>query len=342
MRTLTRISDELRRRRSYSAAELAVEPLIVLILDNFEGFRSEFETSSGAEVYEQFQRIYADGPESRIATVVSASRIGGVPSALASATSQKILFRLAEATEYGAVGLTRRQLPTFVPGRAVLSTSGQVVQVAAPLPSLSHCVKEVARQVASSPDAKGPAAVKNLPAEVRLSELVRPSVLSTDRWDLTVGLRDADFSAAGMVLYEGEHALVSGPSRSGKSTALLTIAAALRQAEPGAVVLGVACRRSPLQSNDILNQVATSTESIASVLDAALVASRPNLVLMDDVDVLDDPMGRIGQLLSMVRPDLHVIAAQERRSTEPVRPLEPEGPSLSSRPAPPAGARQGR
>jgi S-DNA-T family DNA segregation ATPase FtsK/SpoIIIE len=39
------------------------------------------------------------------------------------------------------------------------------------------------------------------------------------------------------------------------------------------------------------------------------VAAGPTLVLIDDCDALDDPGGRLAQLLTAGRPDLHIVGA---------------------------------
>jgi S-DNA-T family DNA segregation ATPase FtsK/SpoIIIE len=106
-----------------------------------------------------------------------------------------------------------------------------------------------------------------------------------------------------------ERAAPRGGTRGRRSqTALLTVAAALRQVLPDAAVVGIACRRSPLRGHPLLDKVATSPGEVPALVDAALVSGRPVLVLIDDADGLADD-GRLLQLFAGARPDLHVVAA---------------------------------
>jgi S-DNA-T family DNA segregation ATPase FtsK/SpoIIIE len=307
MKVLRRLSDELRRRRALSVAERSAEPLLVFMIDNFEGFRSAYEaTAWSAKYFDQFLRIYADGPEVGIVTALSASRVGGVPAAVSSSTSNKILFRLADLADFGSVGLSRRQLPTFVPGRAV-TVDGQVLQVALPPVPLAEAAQIVQTAVAEA--ARIPRPVAELSADVLRADLAGQSAVGDSKWDLAVGVRDEDFAPAQLVMYDGEGGLVIGPARSGKSTTLLTVAASFRDAAPGAPVLGVACRRSPLQESPLLDRIVTDVDAIPDLIDQALLESGPVLVLMDDVDLLDDPSGRLAQLAASGRAGLRIVGA---------------------------------
>jgi S-DNA-T family DNA segregation ATPase FtsK/SpoIIIE len=73
--------------------------------------------------------------------------------------------------------------------------------------------------------------------------------------------------------------------------------------------MGVACRRSPLPESGAFDRIVTNPDDLPSLLDTLLLATGPALLLMDDIDILDDPSGRITQVLSMVRPGLHIVAA---------------------------------
>jgi S-DNA-T family DNA segregation ATPase FtsK/SpoIIIE len=231
-----------------------------------------------------------------------------VPAALSSATPQKLVLRLSDASDYGAFSISRRQLPTFAPGRGLLASTAQVVQVAMPAPDLRAAVDTVAR-TAPAPASSGPAKIGALPTQLAYGRLDQTGEVGSDAWRLPLGLSDEDLGTARLVLYEHEHALIAGPARSGRSTCLLTMAKALRDVLPGATVVGIACRRSPLREHPLLDRVAESPDQIGAVIDSALVATGPTLVLVDDCDSLDDNGGRLAQLLSAGRPDLHLAAA---------------------------------
>jgi S-DNA-T family DNA segregation ATPase FtsK/SpoIIIE len=230
-----------------------------------------------------------------------------VPAALSSATPQKLVLRLSDSSDYGALSISRRQLPTFTPGRGLLAGSAQVVQIAMPAPDLRAAVEAVAAVAPAV--SQGPAKIGALPRQVPYSRVEAAGVLGSDAWRLPVGLSDEDLRPAELVLYEHEHALVAGGARSGKSTGLLTIARAVRTLAPAATIVGIACRRSPLRGHSLLDRVAETPDQVAAIVDAALLASGPTLVLIDDSDALDDSTGRVAQLLTAGRSDLHVAAA---------------------------------
>jgi DNA segregation ATPase FtsK/SpoIIIE, S-DNA-T family len=128
-------------------------------------------------------------------------------------------------------------------------------------------------------------------------------------WRIPVGIADRTRVAATLVAYQGEHALVAGPARSGKSTTLLTVAAACRSARPDLTVLAVAGPRSPLSGSPLVDAaVAPSAigERLGELVDGT---EGPLLVLVDDAESVDD-VGRVLERLSTSnRPDLLFVAA---------------------------------
>ncbi len=119
-------------------------------------------------------------------------------------------------------------------------------------------------------------------------------------------------SAAGLVVYEGEHALVTGPARSGKSTALLTVAAASRVAGPDVSVIAVVGPRSPLAGDASIDEVvapAAVGDKLMPLVERAGGAGRLVLVVVDDAESLDDPGGVLERLSTSDLPGLLLVAA---------------------------------
>ncbi len=300
------LSREIDRRRGLAADERDRCPTVVLVLDNLEGFRSTFDDVRGSAVWDQFVRLYADGPEAGVHVVASVGRVGGIPSALSTVTANKVMFRLADTLDYGAVGLSRSALPTFVPGRAVVASDGTVVQVAVAGASLATAVDALA---ASDAAVGGPAPVGTLRTVIPADELVGRSRLHADRWDLVVAQREDDLAPGVLSLWEGEHALVAGPARCGRSSALLTLAAALKAADPAASVLAYGSRRSPLGSSPLVDRYAGAPDDLAALIDLATMAGGPTMLAVDDAELVDDPGGKLAALLGSGRGDVHVVAA---------------------------------
>ncbi len=316
IRLVRMLREELQRRRQLPNTALEREPTIVLLIDNVEAFRAEFDDAYGLNVVDQVIRLFSEGPDAGVYVAATANRVGGIPPALSAATPQKLVMRLADVGDYGSFSIPRRALPTFLPGRGLLVAHTQVVQVASPAPDLPSAVNAIAAAAqpataarpGTQPADRPPQAVGILPADIDLGGLPVGNV-TDEEWRLPIGVSDADLSPASLVLYEQEHAVVGGAARSGKSTALLTVAAALRRARPNATVIGIACRRSPLRGHPAIDKLATSVEEIPGLVDTALVAAGPTLLLVDDAEGIDDGDGRLAQLLTMGRRNVHLAIA---------------------------------
>lgn len=311
VRLVRRLRDELNRRKA-AAADAGSFPLVVVLLDGIGSFIGDFSKDAlGLAVLDDLNRVYADGPAVGITFAVAADRAGAAPGAWMPLTPQKLLLRLASLDDYGTFGVRRGAVPSFVPGRAVVAATSQVVQLAWPGDDLAKAVEAVA---ARWPGAKRTApGVGLLPPQLTLASLgVRGRTGSgEDAWWLPLGLGDRALEPVGLQLYEHEHALVAGPARSGRSTALCTLAEALAGADQPPAMLAFAPRRSPLRDAPGLDGVATSSAELRKLLaDLALDADdRPLALLIDDADLIDDKDGVLGGLLAKGRPDLHIIAA---------------------------------
>jgi DNA segregation ATPase FtsK/SpoIIIE, S-DNA-T family len=293
---------ELDRRRADQATGERV-PVVVLI-DNLAAMRAEFDDTVGQELMDELTRVYADGPQAGILLAVTADRPNAVPSSWMAVTTQKWLFRLPDAYDYVALGLNARDVPSPTPGRAVMAADGVHIQLGEARPSLGEAAAAVAGRFADATPAAAP--IRVLPAELTLASLDGRSTVREEPWRIAIGLRESDLATAELVLYEGEHAIVAGPARSGKSLALWTIAESL--AGEDVHVAAVAGRRSPLGDCPALDGFAAAGGDATALLAQLRPQSGPVVVLLDDAEGFDDADGAIAGLLA-ARPDLHLIAA---------------------------------
>jgi S-DNA-T family DNA segregation ATPase FtsK/SpoIIIE len=279
-------------------------PVCTLVVDNLAAFFADNDSDqAGLGRIDDLQRVFAEGPAVGIRVAAAADRPGAVPGPWAALTQQKLLFQLGDPTDYGAFQLRTDSIPSFVPGRAVTAGRAQVVQVAWPGGNLAGAVREVA---AGWPGASRTApGVGLLPTLVHLHEIGARAVTSGDPWSVPVGIADSDLRPAGLTLYEREHALVAGPSRSGRSNALRTIAETLLAADRPPAVLVYTPRRSP--PLDGLADTVTRYEDLGPALEGR--AGRPLVVLVDDADTEGDPSGILDRLLGSASAGVHVVAA---------------------------------
>jgi S-DNA-T family DNA segregation ATPase FtsK/SpoIIIE len=169
-------------------------------------------------------------------------------------------------------------VPRAGPGRIVVASSrldGQVAVIEAP---------------AGGGQTGGPVPVGTLSADVDAAGLP-PGRRGDRETELVVGVEFHSLAPATLVVPDGEHVLVAGPSRSGRSTALLRLARSWREAHPDGLV-----------------HAATTAESLDAAVQAA-PPDRPCLVLVDDADGVDDDTGALARLVGQRRPGLLVVAA---------------------------------
>jgi S-DNA-T family DNA segregation ATPase FtsK/SpoIIIE len=313
-RLIRHLRAELDRRRQLGSAALRDEPRIVTLVDGWSAFAAEYNDLAGSAVFDAFGRLFADGPELRMYTVVAADRATAVPSQLASVVRQRMALRLADAYDYSGFGVRAAAVPEMVPGRALLAGTGQVVQVARPAGGLAAAAARLA-VTAAAPTAvpRRPDPIASLATAVRLDDLAAPARLGERPWSIPIGVAERTLSAAGLVVYDGEHALVTGPARSGKSTALLTVAAACRAGGLDVRVIAVAGQRSPLAARDasVDDVVAPAAvgDKLLPLVEEGGGAGRLALVLVDDAESIDDSGGVLERLSTSDLPGLLFVAA---------------------------------
>lgn len=148
-----------------------------------------------------------------------------------------------------------------------------------------------------------------LPADVRLSEVIDAVTLGQETWILPLGICDRDLRPACLRLGPGDHALITGPARSGKSSVLNALAGLVKATASEVVITAVALRHSPLREAPDLDWLISSIDELATAADRLATDRHPQLLLIDDAHGVDDLGGGLGRLLRLRRPDVHVIAA---------------------------------
>ncbi|HMC80616.1 MAG TPA: FtsK/SpoIIIE domain-containing protein, partial [Acidimicrobiia bacterium] len=251
-RLLRFLSDEMDRRRQWVAGSGAGRvnaglpgspfPLIGLLLDNFGAFASD--DSAGA-ARDQLARLVADGPGLGIIVVATADRPATVPSAISNLVTQKLAFRLGETQDFSFFGISPRDVPKLGPGRAIDVGSRLEVQLALPgEEGLASAVAALAEKLGPVAAEHRPPAIGVLPEDVSTTQVEGMLVFDDSAWTVPLGVGDNSLGPVGVRLHEGEHLLVTGPSRSGKSTTLDAVAAVVAAKRPDVVISVVALRRS--------------------------------------------------------------------------------------------------
>ena len=313
VRLIRQLRAELERRRRLVADAGALgsdTPAVVLLLDNYGGFAAAFDDLPGTEVREQLTRVIADGAGLRIHVALTADRINAVPTAVSTLVPERLAFRLGDRYDYGAFGLPTKEVPKLDPGRCLHADTHLEVQIALPGPgSLADAVAVAVAASGARRSAGGPPPVGSLPKDVRLAEVAAAARVDNDDWVLPLGVGDHDLEPVCFRLGPADHALVTGPSRSGKSTTLAAIASVAAASRPEARITALALRRSPLRDATAVHRVITEVADVDDILTEVANDPAPQLLLVDDADLYDDPTQALAQLLGLRRPDLHIVAA---------------------------------
>jgi len=300
---------ELDRRRGLGP-DCRAEPRVVLLLDGFSAFRAEYDEPALQWMQEELTRIVSEGPGRGMYTVITADRTGAVPTALSATVAQKWLFRLADPYDYAMFGVKFRTPSSLSPGRCLIAGTGRHAQVGRPEPTPAHAV---ARLAAAAPAPVRPlAALGTLPVEVEPAVLAGAARLDGQPWLLPVGVAESTLGPAFLRVHPAEHVLIAGPARSGRSGLLCALARLLTDAAAELEVTVVACRPSPLRELSGRRGIAgvvTSAAELPDELTRVAAASCPQVVVVDDAELLDDPSGAVDALIRRGLPDVHVIAA---------------------------------
>ncbi len=290
-RLLDRLVDELDRRRTEGRRPGA--PGLVLGVDGVPALRTVLDAPGGGGRWEQLQRIVVEGAAVGLTCVLTGERPAAMPGPLLAACTDRWVFHLDDPSEAGGCGVRPGAVPPAVAGRIVVASTGCVAQLA--VPSF-----EADGDGDSARSAVRPAPIGVLARSVGAVDL--PAGRSTGGGvELVVGIDHETLGVARVTVPDGEHLLVAGPARSGRTTVLLRLAESWLEAHPGGRVLVVG-RRDQL---GLAGADAVAPDRLAAAVQVA--TGRPVLVVVDDAEHVDDPA--LAGLVAARRPGLVVLAA---------------------------------
>jgi len=311
LRLLRFLQAEVEARRVAVAADptvLGELPALLVLVDNYAGLAAAFDEPADMAVRAILPRVAADGPGVAIHVIATAKQPIDIPAQLGSLVPAKLAFRLTDRYEYGGLGVPIDEVPD-IPGRAHQSGTGREIQIAQAHPGgIGAAVESHADQAV----ARRPHRIEVLPTEVKVPDIVDAARVFDLEWSLPIGIGDHALSPVGFMLGEGDHVVVAGPPRSGKSTALTTMAAIVASHRPDVIITAVALRRSPLRECPQVTRLVTDPEQLEDAL--GLVPGEdgpPHLVLVDDAGMVDDEGGWIAAVVACRRPGVHLVAADQ-------------------------------
>lgn len=299
-RLFSLLTEALEERREMSPAEVETLPLMVVVVDGTASFAEVNDLSPGSPTGEIWGRIVRDGPSVGIVTVLGASRRNEVPRATWAAANERIFFEQSDPSDFSEIGVRAKDLPTFTPGLALWGSDAMVVQmidwetlidpesciVLQELPDVSPLASSFDREI-----------LEGIAAEVE-PNLVVP-----------IGIDDASRRVTQLTIRAGEHALIAGPSGSGRTSTLQTIAHQLRLGHSDVILVGVApATEAELFSIGVFDGHGT-VEGLHDVFTAAATEDRRWVFIIDDADRIDVESGPLLDLAKSAPPNVTLIAA---------------------------------
>ncbi len=264
-RLLARLRAELARRQQVLAeagfASLAEaraaglrEPWLVLMIDRWEGFVAAFENYDYGRLVDGVMQLLREGPAVGLRAVVTSDR-SGLIGQISTVFDDRLVLRLSDPADYGLAGLPAKNVPASMPnGRALSMSEHGIVESQIALladdpsgPAQVAALQSLARSAAPA-SVNRPLRVDALPARVTADQamnLVRGFQPPSRLWALLGAGGDALAPMGVDLLGQGPAAVIAGPSRSGRSSTLLTAAQSLLDRD--VPVLVIAPRRSPLR-----------------------------------------------------------------------------------------------
>jgi DNA segregation ATPase FtsK/SpoIIIE, S-DNA-T family len=315
-RLFATLTAELDRRQSSANEPLSSRPAphIALLIDGWEAFTAAFDDVEGGAIVDACMRLIREGASARIHVVVTADRAALV-GRLASSIENRLVLRLADRTDFSLIGLPIRAVPVAMPaGRCFVVDSLLEMQVCvlgddpsrtAQLEALA--VIAVASQLRDSGVSRSrrPRRIDPLPLAVTVTDIdVHDGAPAWGSGQVTLGVGGDELGALSVDLLEvGPGFLVAGPHRSGRSTALATIAVGLRAS--GWHVVAVTPRPSIVRNyaNDVFDTHGPGLD------DALALANGPLAVVVDDAElVTDSPVaGVLDAMMRAARDAGHIV-----------------------------------
>jgi S-DNA-T family DNA segregation ATPase FtsK/SpoIIIE len=273
-RLLTRLVEECHRRQEVLAAgghSGVVEqrdaaggagrlPHVVLMIDRWEGFAGGLGDLDGGKLTDQVMLLLREGASAGIHLIITGDRqlVAGRFSTL---VDRKIVLRLSDASDYSLAGLDQRRMPDRMPeGRAVEAATGVELQIALIGPDASGQAQSADLQRIGADATARETGVPLANRPFRLDRLEGPldyrdavgrrrhggAGHDGDAMFALIGVGGDDLEAVGPDLRTGSGTfMIGGPSRSGRSTALMSVVRSL--VDDGVEVVAVAPRPSPLR-----------------------------------------------------------------------------------------------
>ena len=279
------------------------EPRVIVLIDGMTAFRQAYEVGGRFQWLDLLAGLAADGRPVGVHFIIASDQRTGLPTNLAAAVQGRLILRMSSSDDYSVFGVPGDVLTmASPPGRGLMA--GQEVQVAVLGGSTDVTVQAAA--VVAFADATRKAGVPEAPPIESLAEVIPLGDLPSESGGRPVigvassSLEPHGFDPKGTFI-------ITGPSGSGRTTALAATAAALhRFSSASELHLMTPRRQSELLDLGVWAETAVGGEAataLATRLAADIEAgriTRPVAVFVERVDDLA-PAGVESALTALVK-----------------------------------------
>ncbi len=284
-RLINRLASELDQRVSNPTSPAF--PIVVLV-DGFDVVRCSLDDLDTVAELEMLDSIVALGAAHDIVMVCGFDRVAAIPSSVLARCAARWIFHLTDRHDAAGVGIAAVDVPGPIPGRLVVASTGLEAQLMVGSLPLQAAVCGTV-----------PAPIECLPAHVRSDSLPAGLAVGHDSL-LPIGTRFDNGRVCTVDVPGGEHLLIVGPARSGRTTALLRVVRAWRDAYPDGWWRIVAPRRTTIG-------VENRHRSLGEFIDTVPCDGRA-LIAVDDAELVDDIGEFLSSLAASRRHDLMIVA----------------------------------
>lgn len=255
------------------------EPRILLLIDGISAFRDAYEHIGHSTHFAMFNQIVSDGRRLGMHVVLTGDRPGALSTSLASMMQRRLTLRLASDDDYMLTGEPSDILSVnSPPGRGIIA--GNEVQVA--VFGGDDSVAGQARAIAELATRMREKGFPEPEPVVRLSEHIALDGLpATVGGAPSIGIADETLAPVGIV--PQGLLMLTGPPGSGRTTALVTLAQAVRRARPGTRIVHLAPAHSAIAKQAVFTDTAVGGAAVLEMvgrLSSTLALGVDNLMIV--------------------------------------------------------------
>ncbi|MBS9535889.1 cell division protein FtsK [Mycobacterium sp. M1] len=269
----------------YRASTDADEPRVLLLLDSIGAFRDQYEFVGHSPLFAMFSQLASDGRMVGIHVMITADRPAAIPSSLASTIQQRLVLRLAADDDYLMIGVPKDILSAkSPPGRGVLGDLEIQVGVFGGDANVAVQARAIAQLAQRMRDTGfvPPAPIQRLSEHIELDALPADTTVGT----AVIGIADESLAPCG-VSTSGV-LMLTGPPGSGRSTALVTLAQAMRRQHPDARIVHLATTPSTIAGAGVWTEKAAGQDAVTELVDRLFSTHTPGTELMVMIEGVGD------------------------------------------------------